>query len=184
MPGDGSQQMAYTLQTQGRINEVEDFKNIIIRTAEQGGLVYLKDIATVEIGEENYRASSKFNGAPSVAIAINQLAGANALDAMDGVKKEIERLSQRFPEDITYTIGYDSTKYILASIEEVIFTLLLTFALVILVCYVFAGLAVNFSANPDYSSIPFCHFCSHAGSGLQPKYDDSLWVSVGNRSGG
>ena len=137
MPGDGSQQMAYTLQTQGRINEVEDFKNIIIRTAEQGGLVYLKDIATVEIGEENYRASSKFNGAPSVAIAINQLAGANALDAMDGVKKEIERLSQRFPEDITYTIGYDSTKYILASIEEVIFTLLLTFALVILVCYVF-----------------------------------------------
>lgn len=137
MPGDGSQQMAYTLQTQGRINEVEDFKNIIIRTAEQGGLVYLKDIATVEIGEENYRATSKFNGAPSVAIAINQLAGANALDAMDGVKKEIERLSQRFPEDITYTIGYDSTKYILASIEEVIFTLLLTFALVILVCYVF-----------------------------------------------
>lgn len=137
MPGDGSQQMAYTLQTQGRINEVEDFKNIIIRTAEQGGLVYLKDIATVEIGEENYRASSKFNGAPSVAIAINQLAGANALDAMDGVKKEIERLSQRFPEDITYTIGYDSTKYILASIEEVIFTLLLTFALVILVCYIF-----------------------------------------------
>lgn len=137
MPDDGSQQMAYTLQTQGRINEVEDFKNIIIRTAEQGGLVYLKDIATVEIGEENYRASSKFNGAPSVAIAINQLAGANALDAMDGVKKEIERLSQRFPEDITYTIGYDSTKYILASIEEVIFTLLLTFALVILVCYVF-----------------------------------------------
>ena len=137
MPGDGSQQMAYTLQTQGRINEVEDFKNIIIRTAEQGGLVYLKDIATVEIGEENYRASSKFNGAPSVAIAINQLAGANALEAMDGVKKEIERLSQRFPEDITYTIGYDSTKYILASIEEVIFTLLLTFALVILVCYVF-----------------------------------------------
>ena len=89
MPGDGSQQMAYTLQTQGRINEVEDFKNIIIRTAEQGGLVYLKDIATVEIGEENYRASSKFNGAPSVAIAINQLAGANALDAMDGVKKKL-----------------------------------------------------------------------------------------------
>ena len=100
-------------------------------------MVYLKDIASVEIGEENYRATSKFNGAPSVAIAINQLAGANALDAMEGVKKEIERLSQRFPEDITYAIGYDSTKYIMASIEEVIFTLLLTFALVILVCYIF-----------------------------------------------
>lgn len=137
MPGDGSQQMVYTLQTQGRINEVEDFKNIIIRTAEQGGLVYLKDIARVEIGEESYNATSKFNGAPNVAIAINQLAGANALDAMAGVKAEMERLAQRFPDDIIYTIGYDSTEYIKASIEEVVFTLVLTFALVILVCYVF-----------------------------------------------
>lgn len=137
MPGDGTQQMVYTLQTQGRINEVEDFKNIIVRTAEQGGLVYLKDIARVEVGEEDYHATSKFNGAPNVAIAINQLAGANALDAMAGVKAEIERLSQRFPEDITYTIGYDSTGYIKASIEEVIFTLILTFALVIFVCYIF-----------------------------------------------
>lgn len=137
MPGDGTQQMVYTLQTQGRINEVEDFQNIIVRTAEQGGLVYLKDIARVEIGEESYDATSKFNGAPNVAIAINQLAGANALDAMNGVKAEIERLSQRFPEDITYIIGYDSTEYIKASIEEVVFTLILTFVLVILVCYIF-----------------------------------------------
>lgn len=137
MPGDGTQQMVYTLQTQGRINEVEDFKNIIIRTAEQGGLVYLKDIAHVEIGEEDYHATSKDNGAPNVAIAINQLAGANALDAMAGVKAEIERLSQRFPDDIIYTVDYDSTGYIKASIEEVIFTLVLTFALVIFVCYVF-----------------------------------------------
>lgn len=137
MPGDGTQQMVYTLQTQGRINEVEDFKNIIIRTAEQGGLVYLKDIARVEIGEEDYHATSKYNGAPNVAIAINQIAGANALDAMAGVKAEIERLSQRFPDDIIYTVGYDSTGYIKASIEEVIFTLVLTFALVIFVCYVF-----------------------------------------------
>ena len=137
MPGDGTQQMVYTLQTQGRINEVEDFKNIIIRTAEQGGLVYLKDIARVEIGEEDYHATSKYNGAPNVAIAINQLAGANALDAMAGVKAEIERLSQRFPGDIIYTVGDDSTGYIKASIEEVIFTLVLTFALVIFVCYIF-----------------------------------------------
>lgn len=137
MPGDGTQQMVYTLQTQGRINEVEDFQNIIVRTAEQGGLVYLKDIARVEIGEESYDATSKFNGAPNVAIAINQLAGANALDAMNGVKAEIERLSQRFPEDMAYIIGYDSTEYIKASIEEVVFTLVLTFVLVILVCYIF-----------------------------------------------
>ena len=137
MPGDGSQQMVYTLQTQGRVNEVDDFKNIIIRTAEQGGLVYLKDVARIEIGEESYHASSKFNNAPNVAIAINQLAGANALDAMAAVKTEIERLSKSFPEDMEYIVGYDSTDYIRASIEEVVFTLVLTFALVIFVCYIF-----------------------------------------------
>lgn len=137
MPGDGTQQMVYTLQTQGRVNEVEDFENIIVRTAEQGGLLHLKDVARIEVGEENYRATSKYNNNPNVALAISQLAGANALDAMDGVKKEIERLSQNFPEDMNYVIGYDSTKYITASIEEVVFTLVLTFALVILVCYIF-----------------------------------------------
>ncbi|MBE6445308.1 MAG: efflux RND transporter permease subunit [Alphaproteobacteria bacterium] len=137
MPGDGHQQMVYTLQTQGRINEVEDFKNIIIRTAEQGGLVYLKDIARVEIGEESYRATSKFNNAPNVAIAINQLSGANALDAMAAVKAEMEKLSKSFPDDMTYIIGYDSTEYIESSIEEVVLTLVLTFVLVVLVCYIF-----------------------------------------------
>lgn len=137
MPGDGTQQMVYTLQTQGRVNEVEDFSNIIIRTAEQGGLVYLKDIARIEIGEESYHATSKFNNAPNVAIAINQLAGANALDAMAAVKKEMARLAQNFPDDMNYMIGYDSTDYIRASIEEVVFTLILTFVLVVFVCYIF-----------------------------------------------
>ena len=100
-------------------------------------MLRLKDIARVEIGEEDYHATSKFNNAPNVAIAINQLAGANALEAMAAVKAEIEKLSQNFPEDMTYMIGYDSTEYIEASIEEVVFTLILTFALVVLVCYIF-----------------------------------------------
>ena len=137
MPGDGNQQIVYALQTQGRINEVEDFKNIIVRTAEDGGLVQLKDIARIEIGEESYKAASKYNGVPNVAIAINQLTGANALDAMKNLKAELERLKSNFPEGIDYLIGYDSTKYIVASIEEVVLTLVFTFALVILVCYVF-----------------------------------------------
>ena len=138
MPGDGSQQMAYTLQTQGRINEVEDFKNIIIRTAEQGGLVYLKDIATVEIGEENYRASSKFNGAPSVAIAINQLAGANALDAMAVSKKEMSVLHPNVFRKTSPTPSVTIPPNIFwPQLKRLSFTLLLTFALVILVCYVF-----------------------------------------------
>lgn len=136
-PGDGEQQMVYTLQTQGRLNNVKDFENIVVRTAEQGGLVYLKDIARIEIGEERYHASSQYNGAPSVTIAMNLLSGANAIDTMKGVKKELQRLSTFFPEDLTYIVSYDATDYINASIEEVVFTLILTFILVIAVCYIF-----------------------------------------------
>lgn len=137
MPGDGSQQMVYALQTQGRLNAVEDFQNIIVRTAEQGGLVYLKDVAKVEIGEESYGITSEFNAAPSVTIAMNLLSGANALDTMERVKTELKRLSTFFPEDLTYIIGYDATNYIQASIDEVVYTLILTFILVIGVCYLF-----------------------------------------------
>ena len=137
MPGDGTQQMVYSLQTDGRLNEVEDFKNIIVRTAEQGGLVYLKDIARVEIGQESYNVTSEFNSVPSVSIAMNLLSGANALDTMKRVKAELERLSAFFPEDVSYLVGYDATDYIQASIDEVVMTLILTFALVILVCYIF-----------------------------------------------
>lgn len=137
MPGDGTQQMVYSLQTQGRINEVEDFKNIIVRTAEQGGLVHLGDIAKVEIGEENYKATSEFDGAPSVSIEVNLLSGANALQAMEALKAELKRLEQFYPDDFEVTIGYDATEYIQSSIEEVVMTLVLTFVLVIGVCYLF-----------------------------------------------
>lgn len=137
MPGDGKQQMVYTLQTLGRLNSKEEFENIIVRTAEEGGLVRLKDVARVEIGLESYQTDATFNAQSNVSIALNLLSGANALDTMASVKKEMARLAQSFPEDMNYTIGYDSTEYIKASIEEVVFTLVLTFALVIFVCYVF-----------------------------------------------
>ncbi len=137
MPGDGTQQLVYTLQTQGRLNNKEDFENIIVRTAEQGGLVRLKDVARVEVGQESYQTDATFNAQTNVAIAINLLSGANALDTMERVKAEMNRLAEKFPKGIAYTIGYDSTEYIEASIEEVVFTLFLTLALVILVCYVF-----------------------------------------------
>jgi hydrophobe/amphiphile efflux-1 (HAE1) family protein len=136
-PGDGLQQMTYTLQTQGRLNEAEDFENIIVRTQEDGGLVLLKDIARVEIGSENYMFKSELNGAPSVAISLNTLSGANAIQAMKALRAELDRLSQFYPDDFEIDVVYDATKYISASIEEVVMTLLLTFVLVVLVCYVF-----------------------------------------------
>ena len=137
MPGDGTQQMVYTLQTTGRLNDVKDFENIIVRTNEEGGLVRLKDVARVIIGEENYRAQAEFDGAPSVAIAINLLSGANAIEAMNNLKAEMKRLQARYPEDFELEIAFDATEYIKTSIEEVVMTLLLTFGLVVFVCYIF-----------------------------------------------
>lgn len=137
MPGDGGQQMTYSLQTKGRLNEVADFENIIVRTEEAGGLVRLKDVAKVEIGSESYLNNAQLDGMPSVAISLNTLSGANAIQAMNALRAELDRLSQFYPEDFVIDVFYDATEYIRASIEEVVMTLLLTFVLVVGVCYVF-----------------------------------------------
>lgn len=137
MPAPNDTQMVYSLQTLGRINDVETFKDIIVRTADEGGLLRLKDIATVEIGQEEYAVSGQFNGQNSVLMSLTLSSGANALETMENARAELKNLSQYFPDDLVYDISYDSTKYIDASVEEVVFTLILTFILVVGVCYVF-----------------------------------------------
>jgi len=136
-PGDGNQVLVYSLETQGRLNEPKDFENIIVRTAEEGGLVRLKDIARVELGSENYLISSRVDGKPAVSILINKSSGANAVNAMKAVRAELKKLERFYPEDLEVKIFVDTTDFIIASIEEVFFTLFLTFGLVVLVCYVF-----------------------------------------------
>ena len=136
-PGDGKQVLVYSLETKGRLNDPKDFENIIVRTAEEGGLVRLKDIARVELGSENYLLSATVDGKPAVSILINKSSGANAVNAMKAVKAELKKLERFYPEDLEVKIFVDTTDFILASIEEVFFTLFLTFGLVVLVCYVF-----------------------------------------------
>ncbi len=136
-PGDGNQVLVYSLETQGRLNDPKDFENIIVRTAEEGGLVRLKDIARVELGSENYLLNSTVDGKPSVAILINKSSGANAVNAMKAVKAELAKLERFYPEDLEVKIFVDTTDFIIASIEEVFFTLFLTFGLVVFVCYIF-----------------------------------------------
>lgn len=136
-PNESDEQMVYSLQTQGRISDVEGFKNIIVRTDEQGGLVRLGDVARIEIGMESYSAEGEFNGLPAVSMSLSLTSGANALSTMEGVKSELERLSNFFPKDFTYNINMDTTDYINESVSEVVFTLLLTFVLVVFVCYLF-----------------------------------------------
>ena len=134
---DDSAQMVYPLKTQGRINEVKDFREIIVRTAEHGGLVRLKDIANVAYGEESYGVSAFADGAPAVSLQVKLSSGANAVEAMKKLRAELKRLEETLPEGVEYKFNYDSTDYINASISEVLHTLFETFVLVVLVCWVF-----------------------------------------------
>lgn len=136
-PNDNSELIVYPLQTQGRLSSVEDFKNIIIRTDEEGGLLRLGDVAKIEIGMESYSFSGSINGKTSANVFLSLTSGANALSTMAAVKEELERLSQFFPEGLKYQVTMDTTDFINESVREVILTLLLTFVLVVFVCYLF-----------------------------------------------
>ena len=137
VPTETTNQMTFALQTTGRLSTKEEFENIIVRTAEAGGLVHLKDVARVELGQEDYSKSALYNGKSSVTLSIALASGANALASMEGVKEKMAELSKSFPKDMEYLVAYDSTQYINASIEEVILTLFFTLLLVIGVCYFF-----------------------------------------------
>ncbi len=136
-PNDGKVMTVFALQTQGRLNSAKDFENIIIRTDAQGGLVRLKQIAKVEEGQESYSHAAEFDGGDSVPMMINLASGANAVETMKLIRAELERLSQFFPKGLEYEFSVDTTDFINASITEVVETLIMTFLLVILVCYIF-----------------------------------------------
>ncbi len=137
MPNEEATSLTYSLETLGRLNTVETFKDIIIRTNESGGVVRLSDVADIEIGNESYGIVAELRNNPSVSIVISMLSGANAVQTMSNVKETIEKLKKMLPEGIGIEVSYDTTEYISASITEVIYTLLLTFVLVAVVCYLF-----------------------------------------------
>ncbi|MFK5893022.1 MAG: multidrug efflux RND transporter permease subunit [Pseudomonadota bacterium] len=127
----------YNLRAQGRLSHPEEFEEIIIRVAEDGSMVKLKDIARIEMGSQTYDAYGLLNAKPSVVLAVYQLPEANALEVADKVQKEMQKLSRSFPDDVEYSISYDSTVFIRASIDEVIETLFIAIMLVVLVVFVF-----------------------------------------------
>lgn len=131
------QQLQYTLRAKGRLKNVQEFKDIIVRTNDQGGLVRVNDIARVELGAESYSTNSILNGGPAVTLAVYGSPSANALATMQKVKTELKQLARHQPSDIQYQAIYDSTKYISAAIHEMIWTLSLTFLLVVAVTFVF-----------------------------------------------
>lgn len=134
---DPSVRECFTIVTDGRLGSVKEFEEIVVRTAEEGGLVRLRDVARIEVGDQSYTNTGFFNGADSVSMGLNQTPGTNAIEAVDAVKAEIERLKPTFPGDLECVFAYDATEVVRISIQEIVMTLLETFVLVLIVCYVF-----------------------------------------------
>ena len=137
-PQPRSQAFEYNVLTNSRINKVEDFENIVVRTnPAQGNLVYLKDIARIELAKFNYGNNPFVLGKPAAFMLLYLAPGANALDTNEGVMKALAELKKGFPKDLDYNIPLETTSVVEISIEEVVYTLLEALALVVLVVFLF-----------------------------------------------
>ncbi|MDM8348137.1 efflux RND transporter permease subunit [Pseudomonas sp. sp1636] len=132
-----AQDFTYTVTTQGRFTDPAEFESVILRTDQTGASLLLKDVARIELGAQDYSLMTSLNGQQNAAFGIYLQPGANALDTAAAVQSTLERLSQRFPEGISYKIPYDTTKFVKVSIEEVIHTFFEALALVVLVVFIF-----------------------------------------------
>ena len=136
-PLENKQMYTYTIQTPDRFSNPSQFSNILIRVNEDGSSLKLKDVATVELGSSDYSVQTRLNNAPSIPIGVFLQSGANALNTANEIKKALEDASKNFPEDMTYSIPYDSTDFITASITEVVKTFIEALLLVILIIFIF-----------------------------------------------
>jgi len=132
-----NQQFEYSIQAKGRLKTVEEFGATIIRARSNGNFVRLSDIARLELGAQDYGTKARLNGKETAFLVIYQLPGANATEVARLVKLEMKKLSQRFPDGLEYVIPYDTTEFIIRSIEEVKTTLFQAVGLVILVVFLF-----------------------------------------------
>ncbi|MBC8129568.1 MAG: multidrug efflux RND transporter permease subunit [Rhizobiaceae bacterium] len=127
----------YSVTTAGRLPDAAAFEEIILRSDANGASLRLKDVARVELGAQDYGFNATYNGRSTVPIGIYLQPGANALNTLTAVREGMDRLSGQFPDGITYAIPYDTTKFITASIEEVIITFIEAMILVFVVVYLF-----------------------------------------------
>lgn len=133
----GEQSFQYTIKYKGRLADVSEFENIVLRAGGDGQLLRLKDIARVELGAMNYATSSTTNGNPSVGVAISQTAGSNAQEVIEGSLQVLEEAAQNFPKGIKYVTLINANDFLDASISKVITTLIEAFILVFLVVFIF-----------------------------------------------
>jgi HAE1 family hydrophobic/amphiphilic exporter-1/multidrug efflux pump len=136
-PAQQGQQLVYTVTAKGRLATPEQFGDIVLRSKGPSGTLRLKDVARIELGAANYDANTTLLGKPVASVAIFLQSGANALETAERVRNKLEQLKTRFPSGVDYVIPYDTTKFVNASIHEVVVTLVEAMILVAAVVFLF-----------------------------------------------
>ncbi len=136
-PVPNGQEFTYMAVARGQLTTPDEFGNIIVRQSTNGGVVRIRDVASVELGSQVYNTYARLNGQPSAVLAIYQLPGINGLTAAEGVKRRMNELKARFPHGMDYVIALDTTLPVTAGIAEMIKTLLEALGLVVIVVYLF-----------------------------------------------
>lgn len=134
-----NQQIEFVLTSEGRLSQVSQFEDIVIKYKEDGTLVYLKDIAEVELGSEKYDWNALINKKQAALVGIYQLPGSNSLQIRQAVTEKMEELKARFPEGVEYNIPYDTTLFVEVAIDNVVETLIVAVVLVVLTILLFLG---------------------------------------------
>jgi len=136
-PAPAGQSFQYSVNVLGRLTDIEQFEDIIIKTGDGGSITRLKDVARIELGGKTYNINSRLSGSPSASIAVYQLPGSNALDVSARIHAAMEEMSEYFPEGMEYKIPYDTTVFVENSIKQVYQTLFEAVVLVFLVLFLF-----------------------------------------------
>jgi hydrophobe/amphiphile efflux-1 (HAE1) family protein len=136
-PVDSGQALVYSLTAKGRLADPKEFENIVVRANADGSLLYLRDVARVELGSKDYDFAGLYNGKPATLVGIFLQPGANALEVGDEVTRTVEELKKSFPAGLDYAVPYDTTRFVEVSIREVVKTLGEAILLVVLVVFLF-----------------------------------------------
>jgi multidrug efflux pump len=136
-PNNNGQELVYTITAQGRLQDVEEFENVLIRVNADGSSLRLKDVARVELGSKDYDFTGRINGKPATLVGVFLQPGANALEVAKTVQGTVDDIAADFPEGLDYAVPYDTTRFVEVSIREVVKTLVEAMILVFIVVYVF-----------------------------------------------
>jgi hydrophobe/amphiphile efflux-1 (HAE1) family protein len=137
LPAPATQQFQYSVQVQGRLREVAEFEDIIVRARPDGSFVRIRDVARVELGAKDYAFQARLDGRPAAAFSINLTPDASAIETAGLIRERLKELSAAFPEDLAYDVVFDNTVFVESSLEEVVHTFFEALVLVLIVVFLF-----------------------------------------------